>query len=569
MKKLVCIFFLFMLTFNMTFADINEDIEDYIDLVNQGGLNEETYQAYMDKLPEGDVGLALGMFLEARLALDQFDYAHARETLEEALALLEGQGASRLEIELLFYLSEMDMFFFDLTSAVDYSLRMRDLSLSIDYYKGVIEADYNIAFSYIYNYDYDQGTIFASEAFDLSRQHDYQNGLASYYGFLGDFDYYYGSDADYISKYEQALDKVDKDEAIIVVESPHQRYRRILAYEYMVNDREQESLDMIMDLYDSLDPRDTYGLYIVEELLGDLYVIDQADRALGHYLSAYEYYLMSSIPENSYPFELSVVRSLGDLYYDKGDFQLAADYYYQVLSYDYKDDTLEFGHMVEELDQIKYDEINSKVNLLEQLNQANAERVALSKRLVLILTIGILILLVAIVLIIFEIRAKSVTEKELYFASITDSLTQVYNRGKIIDLFKENLTSSNAVLLMDIDNFKEINDKHGHIVGDEVLVTMTDIVKGSIREGDAMGRYGGEEFLVILQNITQEEMNEVAERIRANVEGHSWPYDDMVVTVSIGLTSCFSNDPEEVLHEADTLMYQAKNTGKNRIVLGH
>ena len=121
------------------------------------------------------------------------------------------------------------------------------------------------------------------------------------------------------------------------------------------------------------------------------------------------------------------------------------------------------------------------------------------------------------------------------------------------------------MILLDLDDFKAINDTYGHLAGDEVLIKVSKIISSSIREKDSLGRYGGEEFLIFLEDTTKEELEVIGERIRVNIENYKWSYAGLKTTASIGITKCFSDDSEVVLHEVDTLMYKAKNNGKNQI----
>jgi diguanylate cyclase (GGDEF)-like protein len=123
-----------------------------------------------------------------------------------------------------------------------------------------------------------------------------------------------------------------------------------------------------------------------------------------------------------------------------------------------------------------------------------------------------------------------------------------------------------VVLMLDIDHFKTINDTHGHQMGDRVLVDFVNRITPLLRRPDQLGRFGGEEFVVLLPETTQEEALVVAERIRIRV---GLPMNDLpAISVSIGMTS---NRPDEadldaLLARADKALYKAKETGRNRIV---
>lgn len=552
----------------MVFGDIEDIIDVYIERVVNGDFNSDDL-AEFSQINDKSIGAqALELFLQARINLNNYAYKEAYENLEESLSLLEKKQYSRLEAEVVYYLAEIDLFFGNITEGTQRSFQLRDISSEIDYKIGIIEADYNIAYSYIYNYDYDEGVKFAEEAFDLSNEMDYNKGFVEYYSFLGDTDYFNGDYQSAIEKYAMALEQIESVSYNYVVEEPHIAYKRVLAYENIKNGDLEVGLAYAEELLQLLPSNNYYHLYMVHDIIGNYYYNEDLEEALVHYVKALEYYNQSSYPENSYPYEVYLLESLGNVEFGLEHYESASKYYYDVLNFEYKNVDEDFGQMLSDLDELKYAEMNNKMSLLEQLNIANEEKIRLSRNLILVMTIGMFILLTAVVFIVIEIRAKSKTEKELYYTSVTDSLTQLYNRGKIIDVFSSNLEINNAVILLDLDDFKEINDTYGHIAGDEVLINISQIIKSSIRENDQVGRYGGEEFLIFLKDTTQEELSEIAERVRANIESYEWQYEGLVTTASIGITTCFSTDAEEVLHEADTLMYKAKKSGKNRVVLG-
>lgn len=159
----------------------------------------------------------------------------------------------------------------------------------------------------------------------------------------------------------------------------------------------------------------------------------------------------------------------------------------------------------------------------------------------------------------------------------TDELTKVYNRRYFeTQLAKEIMYSSFyetnlAIMIIDIDHFKQINDLHGHLVGDEVLKQFVEVIQSVLRHDiDWMSRYGGEEFVVILKNVDFSHANKVAERIRQSVERHLFKIGDHVhrLTCSIGLSMCQSGNLKqtELLQEADQKLYQAKNNGRNCVI---
>lgn len=171
----------------------------------------------------------------------------------------------------------------------------------------------------------------------------------------------------------------------------------------------------------------------------------------------------------------------------------------------------------------------------------------------------------------------------LYHINITnaahiDKLTGLFNRKYISEVLEvefkraKALHSNISVVLFDIDNFKKINDTYGHDCGDQVLTTLGLQVKASgLRERDLAGRYGGEEFIVVLTNSSTEQAAEVAERIRKKIESHEFVYDGtkIPVTVSLGVASIkkdfhLGND---IYKEADKALYESKRNGKNCVTV--
>lgn len=163
-------------------------------------------------------------------------------------------------------------------------------------------------------------------------------------------------------------------------------------------------------------------------------------------------------------------------------------------------------------------------------------------------------------------------------AAFMDKLTGLYNRKYISEVLEAEfkrakaLHSNLSIVAFDIDNFKKINDTHGHDGGDFVLTELGAQVKASgLRERDLAGRYGGEEFMVVLTNANEAQALDVAERIRKKIEGHSFLYEgNMIpVTVSMGVASIKKEfaDSQEMYKAADKALYESKRTGKNKVTV--
>jgi diguanylate cyclase len=179
--------------------------------------------------------------------------------------------------------------------------------------------------------------------------------------------------------------------------------------------------------------------------------------------------------------------------------------------------------------------------------------------------------------IVFDITEKKEKEKNLEIknrlleeTSITDALTGIKNRRAIMEELKlriEQAQESNSpisIAIFDIDNFKNINDTKGHVYGDMVIKETADAISRSIRGLDAIGRYGGEEFLLILPNSNLDSARLVCERIRARIEGIEFN-DGTKVTVSGGVVIYQSEDIAGFIDRADKNLYKAKRNAKNKI----
>ena len=173
-------------------------------------------------------------------------------------------------------------------------------------------------------------------------------------------------------------------------------------------------------------------------------------------------------------------------------------------------------------------------------------------------------------------RELVAAREELRIRASHDSLTGMLNRGCILETLHKELARAGrerqplAVLIIDLDRFKLVNDTRGHLAGDAVLREATQRIRGAIRRYDSLGRYGGEEFLVVLPGCTGAAARQQAERIREAVA--SAPFspggEPFAVTCSIGLSARQSpsvHDADHLIKESDEALYRAKNLGRNRV----
>ncbi|WP_448569323.1 diguanylate cyclase [Thalassotalea ganghwensis] len=166
-------------------------------------------------------------------------------------------------------------------------------------------------------------------------------------------------------------------------------------------------------------------------------------------------------------------------------------------------------------------------------------------------------------------------QRQLLKLSHTDVLTGVVNRRRLMELGKfmysqaGESTDSLSVLMLDVDDFKAINDNYGHKAGDRVLKSIAELSNTLMRGSDEFGRFGGEEFIALLPDANLEQAVEVANRLCREISGHDWSaLVQEKVTVSIGVAS-YDNDKhkdiDDIIKEADLLLYKAKSLGKNQV----
>lgn len=165
------------------------------------------------------------------------------------------------------------------------------------------------------------------------------------------------------------------------------------------------------------------------------------------------------------------------------------------------------------------------------------------------------------------------TKIELEILASTDKLTGIYNRTKLDDLFNNEIDrcqrykNNFGCAILDIDHFKQVNDTYGHLVGDQVIKDISNLINNNIRKSDIFGRWGGEEFVLILPQIDSHNMFIYLEKLRVLISNYSFKQVG-TKTISIGATLYQVNDTvDSITKRADDALYQAKEQGRNNVVL--
>jgi diguanylate cyclase (GGDEF)-like protein len=158
--------------------------------------------------------------------------------------------------------------------------------------------------------------------------------------------------------------------------------------------------------------------------------------------------------------------------------------------------------------------------------------------------------------------------------AVTDALTGLGNRHWMQDMFEREVTRAQhsgktlCLMMLDVDNFKQFNDRYGHIAGDRVLIAVAGALREYLRPTDLIARFGGDEFAVLLPDVDSQQAAQTAERVREQIAALSPPSLSTAVTVSIGVTARIGDDDvNRLVHRADEAMYEAKAQGRNRVAI--
>ncbi|MDV7104925.1 tetratricopeptide repeat-containing diguanylate cyclase [Vibrio sp. TH_r3] len=185
-------------------------------------------------------------------------------------------------------------------------------------------------------------------------------------------------------------------------------------------------------------------------------------------------------------------------------------------------------------------------------------------------------LLVASVILIIMVCFKFIASKkrnlELGYLAARDPLTNCYNRRTLLNHLEMDFQrlediGDYSIIMADIDHFKKVNDTYGHVTGDRVLCQVVETLQHCVRAEDIVARYGGEEFCIVLQGLDAVKAAQIAEKMRCSIEHTN--YNGVSVTCSFGVTTIRFNasDPNELIAQADSALYQAKSSGRNSVVL--
>lgn len=172
------------------------------------------------------------------------------------------------------------------------------------------------------------------------------------------------------------------------------------------------------------------------------------------------------------------------------------------------------------------------------------------------------ILVIQDISMLYELKRKN---DELQEKAIRDSLTKLYNQQYSLELLKKESNNKElSVMMLDIDYFKEVNDTYGHQFGNYVLETISNILVSKVNDAGYVGRFGGEEFIIILPGTSMDQAGSIGEKIRSDIENYKFN-KDVRITISIGIKLRRDESCSELIEGADALLYRAKHNGRNRV----
>lgn len=173
----------------------------------------------------------------------------------------------------------------------------------------------------------------------------------------------------------------------------------------------------------------------------------------------------------------------------------------------------------------------------------------------------------------FTLRSNRLVNDAIFDAE-HDSLTKIANHRKILSITQQvlkDIPDTSGLVMIDIDHFKTINDTYGHFVGDHALLYLVNIVKQSLRKVDTLGRYGGEEFLIVLPSINKDVLTIITERLRQSIVLHPFVFQDQSIPFTISIGATIMDDPnlsvKDYIVRSDQALYISKNTGRNKITI--
>jgi len=223
------------------------------------------------------------------------------------------------------------------------------------------------------------------------------------------------------------------------------------------------------------------------------------------------------------------------------------------------------------LDKMELAKKNNEIEIAEKTRVINELEIIKNKYASFTLALLLAICLLVVIFIYRRFSDSKKRNRELDYLVARDPLTNCYNRRVLLDLMKryfdENQIDEYCIIMADIDYFKSVNDTYGHTTGDKVICEVANILQNCIRHNDIVARFGGEEFCIVLRQVSQSHAMRIAENMRLKIEQSK--FDNVEVTCSFGITSTLFNakTPTELINQADLALYKSKSHGRNKVTM--
>ncbi len=433
----------------------------------------------------------------------------------------------------------------------------------------------NETYGAIYGYmdDYDKSIEYYQKALDTYERLGYQPFVAeAIYGLATTFRYWKKYDLA-IQKYTQYRDKI--------AYTPNQNISFFgeygLGVTYAQSDRCEEAIPVIEHAL-TLNGEIDYNAELYKHKSVCLLAMNQiaaAEQALAQAQTIYD-----QLPElDGTSWKLGLVKVDAHILYAKGEIEAG----YQKLQEYYENYTeLLINNASQKLIRIRetmdLERLDIEISALKQREKYQLLQVKQQKQQVEQQYFMMIFAFSITAFILFILYLQHKNNKKIFALSITDSLTEVFNRRYVFEYLDKLLAKTSghkgelSVLLFDIDDFKQVNDEHGHPFGDDVLCQVVDVTQTTLRTGDILGRIGGEEFFCILPRTDSKMALQVAQRLKDNIQNEFFCTADnrqVMITVSIGIAELgnTATDRASLYVQSDKALYQAKQQGKNQVVI--
>lgn len=434
-------------------------------------------------------------------------------------------------------------------------------------------ATINETYGAIYGYlnDYEKSIEYYQKAFESYKSLQYPAHVAeAVYGLAATYRYW--------KKYELAIEYFQLYQTKIAY-TPNSNISFFAAYGIGMTLAEQGSCEQaILKIDEALKLKGLvdYNAELYKRKASCLIALDNltgAEKALEHAKLAF-----SQVPEiDGTKWQLEIIKISATLAFAKNDFAMA---YQQLNEFNEKNTALLIRNSSEQLLKVRAIQEQERKNIVNALVKERGQvetlkreqQQALVEKTTYINIFLVIIAITVLIVIIMQYRAN----RKMRLLTIEDSLSGLYNRRYVFDyLNKLVATDSNvnnlAIILIDIDDFKLINDKFGHPVGDIVIKKIAEIGQKLLRKGDVMGRIGGEEFLCILPETDIQEVRTVAKRLLTQISEQQFiDHSTKQITVSMGIACMVDThfqDVNQLYINADEALYQSKHSGKNTVTV--